>query len=171
MLALKLFIYIEYGVIGVEMERTWDGLPISREKPHGAAVVVFRRVGGRCFYLVLHRQHHGPDYAGDWAWGPPSGARLPDEPVTECARRELREETGLELPVTELDHGDGEWALFYAEASPEATVALSPEHDRYEWLPAVAAVARCLPAVVGEQVRAVAARIEAVPESQGDRKA
>jgi 8-oxo-dGTP pyrophosphatase MutT (NUDIX family) len=42
----------------------------------------------------IWRLHNGPDYAGACAWTPPSGARLPGEPVEDCARRELRDETG-----------------------------------------------------------------------------
>ena len=77
---------------------TWDGLPVSEEKPYGITAVVFRRVCGT-EVLMLHRAHRGSDYEGEWAWTPPAGARLPGEPVDACARRELREETGLELPM------------------------------------------------------------------------
>ena len=80
------------------LRTTWDGLPISEEPPFGATVVVYRHNGARLEILLLHRAHHGPDYVGDWAWTPPAGSRLPDEPIEACARRELLEETGLDLP-------------------------------------------------------------------------
>jgi len=51
--------------------------------------------GGGWEYLPLHRAHRGAGYAGDWAWTPPSGARLPGEPVLAGALRELKEEAGI----------------------------------------------------------------------------
>jgi hypothetical protein len=71
------------------MRTTWDGLPISHEPPYGATVVVYRDRGRAPEVLLLHRAHHGPDHAGDWTWTPPTGSRLPDEPIDQCARREL----------------------------------------------------------------------------------
>lgn len=59
------------------METTWDGLSIAQETPYGAAVVVYRRGPEGFRYLLVHRKHLGPDCAGDWAWGPPAGCRLP----------------------------------------------------------------------------------------------
>jgi 8-oxo-dGTP pyrophosphatase MutT (NUDIX family) len=124
---------------------------VAADKPHGAAVAVWRERGGTREWLLLHRAHHGPDYEGDWAWTSPTGARLPGEQVDDCAARELREETGLELPLTRV--GGDEWALYVAEAPPHAEVTLDPEHDRYEWLPYEEAVDRCLPAVAAENFR------------------
>lgn len=136
--------------------QTSDGQPISREPPFGAGVIVRRRGEGGDEWLVLHRAHHGPDYEGDWAWGPPAGARLPGEPIEDCARRELREEAGLELEVVPTGCGLREWPLFAAEAPPDAGVTLSPEHDAFRWLRLDEAAAACLPARVGEGIRAVA---------------
>ena len=96
---------------------TYDGLPIAQDPPHGAAIIVRRPApdapGGR-EYLVLHRAHHGPDYAGDWAWTPPSGSRQPGEPVLGAALRELAEETGLEAAAADLQAIDlsGPWVRF-----------------------------------------------------------
>ncbi len=146
--------------MGKEMERTWDGLPITKEPPYGTAVVVYRREAAGIRYLVLHRKHCGPDYAGDWAWGAPAGARLPGEPVDECARRELREETGLALPCIRTDFGTEDWLVYCAEAPPDARVVLSDEHDQYRWLPAREAAALCLPTFVGEQLLGVARMLE-----------
>jgi hypothetical protein len=44
---------------------TWDGEPISHERPHGATIVVASRSPHGWRYLLLHRAHHGPDYDGD----------------------------------------------------------------------------------------------------------
>lgn len=141
------------------LQTTWDGLPISPEPPYGCAIVIYQRTRTGFLYLVLHRKHNGPDYAGDWAWCPPSGARFPGEPVDVCAARELFEETGLRLPATPTDAGGPEWVAYCAEAPLGARIALSEEHDRLDWLPVQEAVAICLPRVVGEQILGVARRI------------
>jgi len=94
---------------------------------------------------MLHRAHHGPENAGDWAWTPPAGARRPGEPVDACARRELREETGLERAPEPTPCGREEWSVYLAEASPDATVVIDAEHDGFEWLPVHQARARCAP--------------------------
>jgi 8-oxo-dGTP pyrophosphatase MutT (NUDIX family) len=141
--------------------RTWDGLPVSSEKPYGASVIVWRQAKAGREFLILHRRAAGAtDFEGDWAWTPPSGARLPDEPLAAAARRELREETGLDLSFEPTEAGGDEWAVFMAEASVDAVVVLDDEHDRFAWLPAEEAVAKCLPRVVGQQLEAVAALLE-----------
>lgn len=138
--------------------RTRDGASVSREPPYGVTIVVSRRAGSGDEFLVLHRSHHGPEYAGDWAWGPPAGARLPGEEPTACARRELLEETGLVLEPRPTDAGTAEWVVFAARARSGADVRLSLEHDASAWLPLEEAAALCLPGTVSEQLRAVAAR-------------
>ncbi len=131
------------------MERTWDGLPVAQEHPHGAQVVV-RRSNGTAApeYLLLHRAHGGPAYEGDWAWTPPSGARLPGEPVLAGAARELGEEAGITtarlLPV-DLSGG---WAVFAADVPASTQARLDAEHDRFDWLPAAEVARRCRPSAV-----------------------
>jgi len=139
----------------MDVETTWDGLPVSSEPPHGASVVVWRERHGEVEWLILHRAHHGPQYAGDWAWTPPSGARLPGEDVDECARRELREETGLQLELSPTGERE-DWAIYVAEAPLDAVVTLDAEHDAYAWLSLADATARCLPEIAGATI-AVAA--------------
>jgi 8-oxo-dGTP pyrophosphatase MutT (NUDIX family) len=141
------------------METTWDGLPIAPDNPRFASIVVWRRGPDGREFLVLHRRHHGPGFAGDWAWTNPAGSRLPGEPVEAAARRELLEEAGLELSLTPLAALADEVALFHAEAPGDAVVRLDHEHDRFEWLPLEEATERCLPAVVGETLRAVDAAL------------
>jgi tRNA threonylcarbamoyl adenosine modification protein (Sua5/YciO/YrdC/YwlC family) len=139
----------------VDVTTTWDGLPIAEDPPHGSAILVYRwRDGGR-EWLVLHRAHQGPDYEGDWAWGSPSGARLPGEPVVEGAARELREETGLVLPLRDVDLS-GDWALFLAEAPGDAEVRLSAEHDAWLWAALPDALPRIAPAPVAASLERVA---------------
>lgn len=142
--------------VGVEVLRTWDGQPVTPERPHGASIVVWRRgVSGREF-LVLHRRHAGgAEFEGDWAWTPPAGARLPGEALDDAARRELLEEVGLHLAFEASDLGSADWAVFVAEAPANARVVLDDEHDRFLWLPATEAAAKCLPPPVGRTLLAV----------------
>jgi 8-oxo-dGTP pyrophosphatase MutT (NUDIX family) len=148
------------------MGTTWDGLPVARENPVAAAVVVWRRGPGRREYLVLHRHHGGPQWEGDWAWTPPSGARQPGEDPRAAAERELREETGLDLPLERVDHETDEVALFAAEAPAGAHVVLDAEHDRYEWVTLEDAVARCLPTTVGRGLELVDACVARRPDAR-----
>jgi 8-oxo-dGTP pyrophosphatase MutT (NUDIX family) len=97
----------------------------------------------------LHRAHNGPEYEGDWAWTPPSGARLPGEEIEECARRELFEETGLRLEISPTALGTDGWAIFVAEAQAGCDVVLDAEHDRSLWTSSDDAGSRCLPDHVG----------------------
>jgi 8-oxo-dGTP pyrophosphatase MutT (NUDIX family) len=128
-------------VLLVPQRRTWDDLPVSREKPYGATVVVRRGAD----VLLLHRAHEGPEYDGDWAWTPPSGARLPEESPEECARRELREEAGLDLELHRVPSAGDDWTLWVADAAVDAEVTLDAEHDAYRWLPPDEAAALCKP--------------------------
>ena len=129
------------AVLVAPQRRTWDDRPIARVKPYGATVVVRR--GDEV--LLLHRAHEGPDYEGDWAWTPPSGARQPGESPEECARRELREEAGLELELRPVPSADDDWTLWVADAPENAEVRLDDEHDAYRWLAIDDAVALCRP--------------------------
>src|SRR6266542_2869142 len=117
----------------LRMERTWDGLPVAPEKPFASCVVVWRDGTRGREYLLLHRHHEGPEYEGDWAWTPPSGARQPRETPDEVA-------------------------LYVARAPSDAQIVLDVEHDRFEWLPRDEAVGRCLPARVGACITRAAAR-------------
>jgi ADP-ribose pyrophosphatase YjhB (NUDIX family) len=140
-------------------QRTYDGLAITRDPPFGASVVVYRRGEASIEFLLLHRAHQGPDYEGDWAWTPPAGARWPGEHPDDGARRELKEETGLALPLQRTAHGTADWLVYRAEASLVSTVVLGAEHDRYAWLSAEEASARCAPEQVAAQILFVARQL------------
>jgi 8-oxo-dGTP pyrophosphatase MutT (NUDIX family) len=144
---------------------TWDDAPVAMDKPHGCSIVVWRQASEGREYLILHRRHAGPpDYAGDWAWTPPSGARQPGELLDAAARRELLEETGLALSIRSTELGSQEWAVFVAEAPANADVALDAEHDRFRWVHADEAAGMCLPPAVGRSIAAVDAWLsEACP--------
>jgi 8-oxo-dGTP pyrophosphatase MutT (NUDIX family) len=144
-----------------EFDTTWDGLPVSGEKPSGSCVVVWRHGAREREFLLLHRRHAGgPGYEGDWAWTPPSGARLPGEGLLDAARRELVEETGLDIPFEPVAVERADWAVFAAEAPAGAVITLDDEHDRYAWMPAAEAVQRCMPARVGGSIAAVDTRLD-----------
>jgi 8-oxo-dGTP pyrophosphatase MutT (NUDIX family)/RimJ/RimL family protein N-acetyltransferase len=141
---------------------TYDGVPITPDPPYGAAIIVRRPAadGGRdAEYLVLHRALHGPDYAGDWAWTPPSGSRQPGEAVLGAALRELAEETGLVVADTDLRALDlsGAWVRFGLDVPAGTTARVDPEHDRLDWLPLDEAIGRCQPATVADGLRLAAA--------------
>jgi 8-oxo-dGTP pyrophosphatase MutT (NUDIX family) len=138
---------VDFG--GPEPFTTWDGEPISRDRPHGALVVVASRSPDGWRYVLLHRAHHGPAWEGDWAWTPPSGSRKPGEDVTACAIRELHEETGLHGSPRPVLTSDTDWAIFALEV-PWGTLVTADgtEHDRLEWVPYAEARRRCRPAVL-----------------------
>jgi 8-oxo-dGTP pyrophosphatase MutT (NUDIX family) len=128
--------------------------------PHGAAVVVFRRIFDRIEYLLLHRAWRGRDYQGDWAWGSPGGTREAWEDAASCAHRELLEETGLDLYCRPVPVGSETVALFVAEAPHTAEVVLSHEHDAYLWVDARTAVAKCLPKEVSADLLQIIRMVE-----------
>ena len=47
--------YAHMVTLMAEMETTWDGLPVARERPYACAVVVWREIDGRREFLLLHR--------------------------------------------------------------------------------------------------------------------
>jgi len=94
---------------------TWDGEPVSRDRPHGATVVVAAQSPEGWQYVLLHRGHNGPDWADDWAWSPPAGCRKPGEDLAACAARELQEETGIRAEPCPVVADNTDWALFALE--------------------------------------------------------
>jgi 8-oxo-dGTP pyrophosphatase MutT (NUDIX family) len=142
---------------------TWDGLPVARDRPYAVAIVVWRRSRGRTEFLLLHRlAPGGPDFEGEWAWTPPAGARQPDETPDAAAARELREETGLRLPLRSVPEASAsdDLALYVAEAPLDAEVAVDDEHDRFLWLPVAQALPKCLPSVIASGLANAAAWID-----------
>jgi len=134
---------------------TWDGIPISAERPYGATAVIYRRSPAGLEFLLLHRAHQGPDFEGDWAWTPPAGARQPGESVERCVQRELSEETGLNVALTATRCGNEDWYVYVGEAPADAVIVLDTEHDRYGWVPPAIAIERCWPSAAREPLRAV----------------
>lgn len=139
------------------LHTTWDGQPISPEKPYGVTIVVYRRTADGLAFLILHRAGH--EEVGDWAWTPPSGARHPGEAVEACAQRELLEETGLELVPTWTDCGTEDWWVFVTEMPQGVEIRLSIEHEQFEWVTPELATQKCHPEVVSLPLRKVAVRL------------
>lgn len=140
--------------------QTWDGEPVSRVPPFGITVVVYRKTHEGPEFLLLHRNGEGPEYEGDWAWGPPAGARFPDEDINACARRELLEEAGVDVPLTPVATDTPEWLTYLAEVAPDAEITLSPEHDRYIWVGLQNLTDGVAPEIAREQLRAAARVIQ-----------
>ena len=141
--------------------QTWDGEPVSREAPFGVTTVVFRRSTDGSEFLLMHRGQEGPGYEGDWAWGPPSGARFPGEDIDVCATRELLEETGLSVPLLRVEMDSPEWITYLTEIDVSTEIKLSPEHDRYVWVSTSELCKNVAPEIVCGQLRAAA---QAIPD-------
>jgi len=109
-----------------------------------------RGAGASLEVLALRR---GPQGRNPGSWETVHGTIEPGETPVQASLRELREETGLvpqkfyNLSRTEAfyQHKSDELALipvFAAFVAPAATVTLSAEHDRAEWLRAGDAAGR-----------------------------
>lgn len=86
--------------------------------------------------------------ASDGGWELPGGRLDADESTVEGLRREVHEETGLDVairrPIYTIswrnDRGQGRYAVYYYCLAESETVSLSDEHTDYDWLvPSVAA--------------------------------
>ena len=77
--------------VAVDTQTTPDGKTIRRDMIfHPGAVVILPVLDRE--HVVLLRNHRF--VIGETLWEVPAGTREPDEPLEECAKRELLEETG-----------------------------------------------------------------------------
>jgi 8-oxo-dGTP pyrophosphatase MutT (NUDIX family) len=120
---------------------------------------VWRDRRGTREFLIVHRRAAGVDYEGEWAWTPPAGAIEAGEEPHDAARRELWEETGLDLECVALEGIAGPAAVFTAEAPSRAEVVLDDEHDRFLWISQEEARRMCAPEFVAAQIAVAAAAL------------
>ena len=122
------------------------------ERTH-VEVYVFRRIGRRIEHLCLRRSKTAKKLPG--VWQPVTGKVNLLEQGLEAAVREVREETGLsprrwwalESVSVYFDAVRDSVRLlpmFAAEVGPRDAVALSHEHDAFDWLSAKALAGRVL---------------------------
>ena len=112
----------------------------TKAPPRAAGVVVFRRTA-RGIYLLLLRAYNNWDF--------PKGLVDPGEEQLACAKRELKEETGLtgvEFPFGEefketLPYSGHKVARYYLGETDQVEIELPvskelgrPEHHEYRWV-------------------------------------
>jgi len=106
--------------------------------PFVAAVEVFVVREGRL--LAMRRARDSEAAAG--AWDAPSGRVRPGEQPLAAARREVREESGLEVEIDPRPvasyvakrNEDDMMVVAYRGESDEGEVILSHEHDEFAWM-------------------------------------
>src|SRR3954462_7287069 len=113
----------------------------TKAPPRARGVVVFRRTPRVIYYLVLRAYKN---------WDFPKGLVEAGEDQLACAKRELREETGLasvEFPFGEentqtVPYSGNKVARYYLGETEEVEIELPvskelgrPEHHEYRWVP------------------------------------
>ena len=101
-----------------------QGGPFTR-----AAGIMFVTVDGE---ILLIRRGNGGDYPGTWAV--PGGHLCEGESDEQAARRECKEETGIDFqgPLERL-HDDGQFVTFLARGVEKFPVHLNYESTGYDW--------------------------------------
>jgi predicted NUDIX family NTP pyrophosphohydrolase len=107
-----------------------------------AGLLLFRRRGEGAAPEVLLGHMGGPFWAGKdaGAWSIPKGLPLPGEDLLAAARREVREETGLEppgpfLPLRPIRQAGGKEVRAWAADTDCDPATLRSNHFRVEWPP------------------------------------
>ena len=108
-------------------------------KPYRLAVrAVIRDEQGRC--LLVRRSNACKAFVGTWEW--PGGKADPGETFDMDVRREVVEETGLEIELTGVagafyfEMREQHVVVLCMEAVPaHGSLCLSEEHDQLAWVP------------------------------------
>jgi bis(5'-nucleosidyl)-tetraphosphatase len=111
----------------------------TKAQPRAAGVVLFRRTGRGPYFLLLRAYNN---------WDFPKGLVEPGEDQLTCAKRELKEETGLsgvDFPFGDefketLPYSGNKIARYYLGETDEVAIELPvskelgrPEHHEYRW--------------------------------------
>lgn len=131
-------------------------------KPWSMAVkAVILDSSGRC--LLVRRSARNSNFAGCWEW--PGGKVDPGEDFATALVRETKEETGLDVEirapagVTAFELPRVNVVLLCMETRVRnGAIALSPEHDAWEWAPLAKLGARKLSQTVHRFMVTYAAR-------------
>jgi 8-oxo-dGTP pyrophosphatase MutT (NUDIX family) len=112
----------------------------TKAPPRAAGVVVFRRTGRGIYFLVLRAYNN---------WDFPKGLVEAGEDQLSCAKREMKEETGLtevDFPFGDehketLPYSGNKVARYYLGETEEVEIELPiskelgrPEHHEYRWV-------------------------------------
>ncbi len=117
-------------------------MPIEKS----AGAVIFRKEGGKIYYLLLHYPSNSRAKKAYWDF--PKGHIEKDEEEIDTVKREVEEETGLD--GIEIAEGFKEWikyffkvkgknifkiVTFYLAETKTKEVKISFEHIGFKWLP------------------------------------
>ena len=87
--------------------------------------------------LLLKRDQDLVNNRSPWTWDLPGGHIDPGETAFSAAKREVEEETKIKLGLLlrlGTDSNIGKLTYFYVSDEWSGIVALSNEHERYEWV-------------------------------------
>ncbi len=93
-------------------------------------------------FVLLHRHDHK---ASGGKWGLPAGKMDEGETPQEAVLREIKEETGLQLPAAQVRYHssryvrdgdfDIEWHMFGASLAEKPEITVNPyEHSEFRWV-------------------------------------
>lgn len=99
-------------------------------------------VSVRCVLTTIDDEILLVERASDGEWELPGGRLGPDEDVTDGLKREVHEETALEVTIEKPIYAnawqngddDGRFAVYYRCRTTDQGVSLSPEHESSQWI-------------------------------------